>query len=167
MKRLFALTLGLMLVSAVAFGTWDDAQNKRVFPYFQTGGNWYTLLVFVNGSEVTPDVLYIRFCDTHGNFCSDTTSDTYSIRANEQLMFSTCKGIGTWIPTTSSYGYVKFRSDGTTNWWGDNILPFAVIYNAVTGAGYVIRSMSQPGLLLGPPRCPVTDFFACISLLAL
>ena len=140
MKRLFALTVGLMLVSAVAFGTWDQAQNRFAFPYFQTGSNWYTLLVFVNGWEATDDVLYVRFCDTHGNFCSDTTRDTYSIRANEQLMFSTVNGVGTWIPTTSSYGYVKFRSDGSPL-GGDNILALAVIYNGATGAGYVIPSL--------------------------
>lgn len=129
-----------MLVCGVAFGTWDDALCRSAFPYFQTGGNWYTLLIFVNVSEDTDDVLYVRFCDSHGNFCSDTTSGIYSIRANEQLMFSTESGVGTWIPTTSSYGYVKFRSDGSPL-GGDNILALAVIYNGATGAGYVIPSL--------------------------
>ena len=139
MKRLILLTDGLILVSAIAFGAWDDAQSKCVFPYFQTGGSWYTLLVFVNGSEESNDVLYVRFCDTHGNFCSDTTGGAYSIRANEQLMFSTSSSIPTYISTTSGYGYVKFRSD-----LRDNILPISIIYNSVTGAGYVIPSYSQP-----------------------
>jgi len=140
MKRLLLLTVGLTLVCGVAFGAWDDAPYRSAFPYFQTGGNWYTLLVFVNASEQTDNVLYIRFCDAHGNFCSDTTGDAYTIRANEQLVFSTVNGVGMWIPTTSNYGYVKFRSDGDS---GDMILPFAVIYNGVTGAGYVVPSLIQ------------------------
>jgi len=149
MKRALLLTAGLMLVCGVAFGAWDDAPYRCAFPYFQTGGNWYTLLILVNGLEKMDDVLYVRFCDAHGNFCSDTTNDTYSIRANEQLIFSTVGGIGTWIPTTSGYGYVKFRSEGDS-FGQDNILAYAVIYNRVTGAGFVIPSLIQPLENQGP-----------------
>ena len=138
MKKLFVLTVGLLLVGSLAFAQWDDANSRGLFPFWQTGGSWYTLLVFVNGSEETTDVLYLRFCDTHGNWCSDTTSDMHSIRYREQLVFSTTPTIPTWIPTTAPTGYAMFRVEG-----GGFIHPYSVIYNDTTGAGYVVPAYNQ------------------------
>ncbi|MBN1591747.1 MAG: hypothetical protein JW941_00700, partial [Candidatus Coatesbacteria bacterium] len=64
MKKLFVLTVGLLLLGSMAFADWDSANGHGLFPYWQTGENWYTLLIFVNGSEETGDVLNIRFFDT-------------------------------------------------------------------------------------------------------
>lgn len=149
-KRLLALTVGLALVCAIAFGSWEDARSRYVFPYFQTGGNWCTLLIFVSGSEESEQAVYIRFCDSYGNFCLDTTSDGYAFGANEQLIFSTRSGVGTHIPTTACSGYVKFRSEGSG--FGDSILAYAVVYSAATGSGFVIPSVSQPASWKGPPQ---------------
>lgn len=138
MKKLLVLTVGLMLVAGLAFATWDDANSKGLFPYWQTGGAWYTLLTFVNGSEETPDVIYIRFCDEHGNFASTTTGDAFSIREKEMLLFCTIPGIGTNIAVTAPYGYVKFRVQD-----GGFIHAWEVIYNSATGAGYVVPPYHQ------------------------
>lgn len=144
MRKPFLLTFGLiLLVSAAASGSWNDTWNRRVFPYFQTGGNWYTLLIFINISETEDDALYVRFCDNNGNFCSDTTSDTYAMGANEQLIISTRSGVGTYVPTTAGSGYVKYRWEGST-YGGDNILAYSVVYNFATGSGFVVPSMYQP-----------------------
>ena len=138
MKKLLVLTVGLILVSGLAFATWEDATVRGLFPYFQSGGDWYTLVIFVNGSEETPDVVHLRFCDTHGNFCSDTIADMYSIRQGEQLIASTAMSVGTWIPVTSGFGYTKFRVAE-----GGFIHPYSVIYNALTGSGYVVPAFYQ------------------------
>jgi len=61
-----ATVLFLALVSLECEATWDDAKTKGIFPYWQSGGDWFTLFAFVNGSEETSDVLYIRLRDEHG-----------------------------------------------------------------------------------------------------
>ena len=67
MKKLFVLTLGLLLISGIALAVaWEDCPSKGLFPYFHSGGDWYTILVFVNGSEETSDVVHVRFWDAHG-----------------------------------------------------------------------------------------------------
>ena len=133
MKKLLVLAVGLLLVSSVAFASWDDAVGHGLCPYWQTGSNWYTLMTFVNGSESTQDVIYVRFFDVHGNPCSDITGNTYSIRHGEMLIFSTTSAVPTWIPTSAGYGYVMFRSQD-----GGLIHPYTVIYNQVTQSGYVV-----------------------------
>lgn len=138
MKRLLVLLIGLFLLAGCARAQWDDAKTRGLFPFWQNGGDWYTLLIFVNGSEETSDVLYIRLCDTHGPGCSDTTSDMYSIRYREQLVFSTTPAIPIWIPNTASTGYVLFRAEN-----GGLIHPYCVIYNRYTGAGYVVPAYHQ------------------------
>ena len=139
MKKLFALAVGLLLLGTVAFAVdWDDTAGRGMFPYWQTGSGWYTLLIFVNGSEETGDVIHIRFCDVHGNWCSDTIGDMYSIRHREQLMFSTSASVPTWIPVTAGYGYVLFRTDT-----GGYIQGYCVIYNGMTGTGYVVSTCDQ------------------------
>ena len=138
MRRLLALTFVLTVVSCCALAQWDDAKSRGLIPFWQTGGNWYTLLVFVNGSEETTDILYLRFCDAHSGGCSDTTSDMHSIRYREQLVFSTTPSIPLWIPTTANTGYIMYRvANGTP------ISAYCVIYNDVTGSGYVVPAYRQ------------------------
>ena len=60
------LALTLALASLECEATWDQAKTKGIFPYRQHGGDWFTLFAFVNGSEETSDVLYIRLRDEHG-----------------------------------------------------------------------------------------------------
>ena len=139
MKKLFVLAVGLLLLGTVAFAAdWGDTAGHGMFPYWQTGGGWYTLLIFVNGSEETPDVLHVRFFDSHGNACSDTTGDMYSIRQGEQLMFSTTPSIPVWVPVSAGFGYVLFRTDD-----GGYIQGYCVIYNGMTGTGYVVTTVDQ------------------------
>jgi len=139
MRKLFVLAVGLLLLGSVAFAAdWDDTTGHGMFPYWQTGGGWYTLLIFVNGSESTGDVVHVRFFDVHGNACSDTTGDMYSIRQGEQLMFSTTPTVPTWIPVSAGYGYVLFRTDE-----GGYIQGYCVIYNGTTGTGYVVPTVNQ------------------------
>ncbi|MBN1592326.1 MAG: hypothetical protein JW941_03630, partial [Candidatus Coatesbacteria bacterium] len=75
---------------------------------------------------------------TNGNPVSNTTGDMFSIRATEMLLFSTTPAVPTWIPTTASYGYVKFRTDE-----GGYIHAYCVIYNQMTGTGYVVPAFVQ------------------------
>jgi hypothetical protein len=138
MKKLLILTVGLLLIGSMAFASWDDAAGKALSPYWQNGGNWYTLLTFVNGSESTGDVIYVRFFDVHGNACSDTTGGTYSIRQGEMLIFSTSPAVPTFIPVSAGYGYVCFRTQD-----GGYIHAYNVIYNQVTGSGYVVPWYNQ------------------------
>ncbi|HUT05039.1 MAG TPA: hypothetical protein VM163_14250 [bacterium] len=139
MKKLFVLAVGLLLLGTVAFATdWGDTAGHGMFPYWQTGTGWYTLLIFVNGSEETPDVIHVRFFDMHGNPCSSTMADMFSIRQGEQLMFSTTGAVPTFIPVTAGYGYVLFRTDT-----GGYIQGYCVIYNGTTGTGYVVSCRDQ------------------------
>ena len=138
MKKLFVLTVGLLLLGSMAFADWDDTAGHGLFPYWQTGGDWYTFITFVNGSEETSDVLHVRFCDVHGNWASDTTMDMYALRHKEMLIFSTSPAVPHWIPTTTAYGYLMFRTVD-----GGYIHPYAVIYNQVTGSGYVVPAYAQ------------------------
>ena len=133
MKEVLAVTAALVLLGGVAFAAWDDANVIGVFPYFQSGGDWYTLLVFVNGSEETGDVVHVRFEDEHGSWCSDTIADMYSIRQREQLLLSTAMSVGTWVPVTAGFGWIRF---GVID--GGFIHPYCVIYNSLTGSGYVV-----------------------------
>ena len=133
MKKLLVLTVGLLLLGSMAFASWDDAAGKGLCPYWQTGNPWYTLMTFVNGSEDSGDQIYIRFCDVHGNWCSDTTGDSFSIRQREMLIFSTTAAVPKFIAVTAGYGYIKFRVQA-----GGLIHPYTVIYNQATGKGYVV-----------------------------
>ncbi|MCD6327404.1 hypothetical protein J7M28_07610 [bacterium] len=140
MKKILVLTVGLLLLGSLAFADWDDAGGRGIFPYWQSGGNWYSLLVFVNGSEETNDILYLRFMDDGGRPCSDTTGDMYNIRAGEQLMFSTVATVPVWIPTTAGYGSVLFRVQD-----GGYLHPYLVIYNEMTSTGYAVPAYRQDG----------------------
>ena len=83
-------------------------------------------------------MLHIRFCDVHGNWCSDIMADMYSIRHREMLLFSTTPAVPHWIPTTTDFGYLKFRTDD-----GGFIHAYCVIYNQMTGSGFVVPAMRQ------------------------
>ena len=138
MKKLFVLTVGLLLLGSMAFADWDDAAGRGLCPYWQSGGDWYTLMSFVNGSEETGDTIHVRFCDANGHWCSDTTGDMFAIRQGEMLMFSTTPSVPTWVPVTAGFGYVEFRAVE-----GGYIHPYTVIYNQVTGSGYVVPWYNQ------------------------
>lgn len=138
MKRLILLVLPLMLLSAVSFATWEDANSRGLIPYWQSGDMWYTLIVFVNGSEDNYDTLYVRFCDVHGNFCSDTLVDMFSIRPGEQETFCTFQGVGHWLPVSAIFGYIKFRVED-----GGHIQAYTVIYNQISAGGFVVPPLDQ------------------------
>ena len=138
MKKLLALAVGILLLGSCALANWDDANGRGLIPYWLTGGNWYTLLTLVNGSEETSDVIYIRFTEMHGSSMGDTTGNVYSIRQREMLVFSTTAAVPTWIPTSGGYGYIEFRVQG-----GGFIHAYCVIYNQVNGTGYVVPAYHQ------------------------
>ena len=140
MKKILVLTVGLLLLGSLAFADWEGAGGKGIFPYWQSGGNWYSLLVFVNGSEETSDVLYLRFVDTHGNWCSDTVGDMFNIGPKMQLMFSTVATVPTWIPTTAGFGSAMFRVEN-----GGYVHPYLVIYNEMSTTGYPVPAYHQDG----------------------
>ncbi|HUT05036.1 MAG TPA: hypothetical protein VM163_14235 [bacterium] len=138
MKRLILLVLPLILLAGVSFATWEDANGRGLIPYWQSVDQWYTLIVFVNGSEDNYDTLYIRFCDGHGNFCSDIHGDMFSIRPGEQETFSTCQGVGNWLPVTAIFGYIKFRAQD-----GGYIQAYTVIYSQLSAGGFVVPALEQ------------------------
>ena len=133
MGRIGLFTFALLSLAAASFADWDDAYGRGLIPFWVNYADYYTLLVFVNGHEETSDVIYIRFCDEHGNWCSDTTADAWSIRIKEMRRFSTTQKVPIWIPTTASYGYVKFRTD-----YGGYIHAWALIMNEISGAAMVV-----------------------------
>ncbi|MBN1591741.1 MAG: hypothetical protein JW941_00670 [Candidatus Coatesbacteria bacterium] len=142
-KGLFIIIVALSLLSITSFADWDSAGTRGLFPFWMNAGGFYTLLIFVNGHWGTGDVISVRFCDSHGNWCSDTTADMFAIRCGEMLVFTTDEdsslaGDLYWIPTTAEYGYVLFRPDeGGTNH------AYALIYNELTGAGMAIPAYFQ------------------------
>ncbi len=138
MKTIVAFVVAVLVVGGCALADWDTANGRGLFPYWQTGGDWYTLLTFINTSEETNDVIHIRFRDMHGPPCSDTGTDMYSIRHGEMLMFSTHPLVPFWIPTSADYGFIKFRTVD-----GGCIQTFCVIYNQVTGSGYTVPAYHQ------------------------
>ena len=64
--------------------------------------------------------------------------NVYSIRQREMLIFSTSASVPFWIPTSAGYGYVLFRAQG-----GGFIQALCVIYNQVTGTGYIAPAYHQ------------------------
>jgi len=136
--RVTAIVIALLLalVSLQCEATWDDAKTKGIFPYWQSGGDWFTLMAFVNGSEETSDMLYIRLYDGHSS-CSDTPT-FYWIRPKEMRTFSTTVEIPTWIPATASYGWILFRVEH-----GEPIHAYCVVYNRVTCTGYTVPAYDQ------------------------
>ena len=138
MKRLLAASVGLVLLGGAAFAAWDEANVRGLFPYFQSGGDWFTILMFVNASEETDDVVHIRFCDEHGPGCSDTMPPVFAIGERGQLIVSTAMGVGAWYPTTAGYGYIMFRIEN-----GGFIHPYCVVINRLTWMGYTVPAYRQ------------------------
>ncbi|MBN2207681.1 MAG: hypothetical protein JW759_00055 [Candidatus Coatesbacteria bacterium] len=133
LTRLPVVILSLLILSGASLATWDHAAGRGLIPFWINTPTHYTMIVFINGSEYDSDTVHLRFCDTEGSFCSDTTGDLYSIRQNEMLMFSTranppslftCRH----IPVTAPHGYAMF---GAVE--GGFIHAFAFIVNDVTG----------------------------------
>ena len=137
-RKLLSLAVGLLVVGGCALADWYDSNGRGLFPYWQTGGDWYTLLTFVNTSEETDDVIYIWFSDVHGERFSDAPLPTFSIRHSGMLIVSTTPAVPNWIPVTSGYGYIVFRVQG-----GGFIQTFCVIHNQVTGTGYTVPAYHQ------------------------
>ncbi|MBN1591686.1 MAG: hypothetical protein JW941_00395 [Candidatus Coatesbacteria bacterium] len=132
-----SLAVAILVVAHTAFADWDSAVRRGIIPYWQTGENWYTLLIFVNGSDESGDVISVRFKDSMSG-CSNTTSDMFSIRHGEMLLFSTTPTVPTWIPTTASYGYILFRLDD-----GMPVNVYCIVYNRATGTGAVMPVYDQ------------------------
>lgn len=139
--RLIALcTVVLLFTSAVLVGAWwSDCVGRGLIPFWVNAGDFYTFLVFVNEDDCTHDVLLIRFCDDHGNWCSDTTRDMYSIHSREMLVFSTRPKTPHWIPTTGNYGHIKFRTEEGSG----HICAWVLIYNDLSGASMVVPAYDQ------------------------
>ena len=137
MKKLLALAVGILLSGSCALASWDDANGRGLIPLWETGGDWYTVLTLVNGSEETSDVIYVRFYQPQSESCIDL-GNTYSIRQGEMLIFSTTPSVPTWIPVSGRYGYTEFRAEG-----GGFIQAFCVIYNQVSRTGYVVPVYHQ------------------------
>ena len=133
LTKLCVLTLAIVTLSGASLADWDDACGRGLIPFWINTPTHYTMIVFVNGSEDDSDVLHLRFCDTEGDFCSDTTGDMFSIRRSEMLMFSTRENPPslfncTHIPVTAPHGYAMFRTVD-----GGFIHVFAFIVNEITG----------------------------------
>jgi len=137
MKIIATVTAAFLAIGACALATWDNANGLGLFPYTQTGGNWYTLMTFVNTSEETDDVIYIRFCDVHGSWCSDTPG-FMAIRSRGMLIVSTSQSVPIWYPVTAGYGFIMFRVQG-----GGFIQTFCVVHNQATGSGYTVPAYHQ------------------------
>ena len=140
MKKLILLAIAVLMLHAVSLATWEDANSRGLGVYWQSGGVWFTMVVFVNGSEEDYDTIYVRFCDRYGNFCSDTHNDTFSIRPGEQLTVSTKPGVGYAMMLSAPFGYIKFRADE-----GGYIHAYALIYNEVTFGVFVVPTFYQDG----------------------
>ena len=141
MRRIGLFTFALLSLAAALSADWNDAPGRGLIPFWINYGDYYTLLVFVNGDDATADVIRIRFCDEHGNWCSDPTSDMFFIRQREMLPFSTTPKMPdsiTWIPTTASYGYVMFRT-----YYGAHIHAWAVVMNEISGTAMVVPAYDQ------------------------
>ena len=132
MKKLAFFTALLPMANCVALGSWESANSRGLVPYWQATMDWYTMLVFVNGSEDSYDTFYVRFCDRHGNFCSDTHADTFGIRPGEQVLVSTMVGVGYPMMVTTTFGYVEFRIQD-----GGYVHVYCVIANLLSGSGFV------------------------------
>ena len=133
----FCVVLLVLLAGTISDATWGDAGGRGIIPYWLSGGDWYSLFFFANGSEETDDLIYLRMYDEHSPGCSDTTT-VYGIRAGEMLTFSTTAEVPTWIPVHSAYGYLLFRAES-----GGFIHAHCIIYNRVTQTGYTVPAYNQ------------------------
>ncbi|MBN1591740.1 MAG: hypothetical protein JW941_00665 [Candidatus Coatesbacteria bacterium] len=137
MRKTMLFTIALIVAASILRGDWDDDGARGFIPFWVNSGDFYTLLVLVNGDEDTPDVIRIRLCDHNGNYCSDTTVDR--IGPDELLVFSTQEATPTWIPTKADYGYILFRADEGSGF----IQAWALIYNRHSGVAMAVPSYNQ------------------------
>lgn len=135
MKHAALVVVGLLLLSSFSFAQWEDAPARGLIPFWMNGGGFYTLLVFVNSSEEGNSIISLRFCDTRGEFCSDTTFDMHSIRYREQIVFSTNPRVPLYIPVSANMGYVLFRAEGCYGYMqsGGIVQAYALIVNEILG----------------------------------
>ncbi|MBN2207683.1 MAG: hypothetical protein JW759_00065 [Candidatus Coatesbacteria bacterium] len=138
MKKLVLLALAVLLLHSTSLATWEDANGRGIAPYWQSVEDWFTMIVFVNGSEGDYETIYVHFCDVHGNCSSDTHADSFGIRPGEQLTVSTKPGVGYSMVVSAFFGYVQFRADE-----GGHIHAYTLIYNQLTGGGFVVPTYSQ------------------------
>ena len=133
LTRLPVIILSLLILAGASLADWDDPAGCGIIPFWINTPTHYTMIVFVNGSERSYDTVHLRFCDTEGNFCSDTTGDMFAICPNQMLMFSTRANppslfSSRHIPVTAPHGYAMFRTVR-----GGFIQAFVFIVNDVTG----------------------------------
>ena len=148
LTRILVVTTAIIILSGASFADWNDVYGCGLIPFWINTPTHYTVIVFVNGNEDRTDILHLRFCDTRGDFCSDTTRDMFCIRDGEMLMFSTranpfslldC----THIPVSAPHGYAMFRTvEGT-----GCIHAFAFIVNDITGRLTTVPIYEQYGTL--------------------
>ena len=134
LTRLCILILALVILTGASLADWDDTMGRGLIPFWINTPTYYTMIVFINGSEENSDALHLRFCDTEGEFCSDTTGDMFAIRQGEMLMFSTSANPPSLfdycrhMPVSAPHGYAMFRTVD-----GGFIHAFAFIVNQITG----------------------------------
>ena len=133
LTRLSIVIMAFIILSAASLADWDDTYGRALIPFWINTPTHYTMIILINGCEYDADVVHLRFCDTTGEFCSDTADDMYSIRGGVMLMFSTRANPPsmfdcTHIPVSASHGYAMFRSVE-----GCPIHAFAFIVNDITG----------------------------------
>jgi len=135
--RVVAFVAGAMLLLySFAHADWYSAKTHGVFPYWQTGGVWLTIMVFVNCSDETSDTVYVRMLDSGGGgpggFPLPPT--VVEIAPGEMRVFSTSPSVPLWIPVMSGYGYTLFAIEH-----GSPVAAFsACVSLSPEGPGYVV-----------------------------
>ena len=134
--RAVAFVVGLLLLHSFGHADWYTAKTRGIFPYWQTGGPWLTIMVFVNGSEETSDTVCVRMLDSAGeSACSGAVIPlAVEIGPGQMLVFSTSQYVPRWIPVSKGYGYTLFSIED-----GSPVAAFSAIVNlSPEGGGYVV-----------------------------
>ncbi|MBN2208424.1 MAG: hypothetical protein JW759_03925 [Candidatus Coatesbacteria bacterium] len=135
-KRVSVGVVVLVLLSGAAFGAWDDAKGRGLFPYWSTGGPWITLFIFVNGSEDTEETIYFELRGVHDSLQPERRE--FPLPAGQMLILSTSRCVGEWVTPSAGYGYALFRCQD-----GGMIHPFCAVVNLDTGVGYTVPAYRQ------------------------
>jgi len=135
-KTLAFGVLVLVLLSGAAFGSWDDAKGRGIFPYWSTGGPWLTLFVFVNVSEDAGETIYLELINWIGE--SAPPRGEFQVAAGEMLIVSTSPCVGEFLPVMPGVGYGLFRCQH-----GGLIYPLCAVVNVQTGGGYTVRAYHE------------------------
>ncbi|MCD6328403.1 hypothetical protein J7M28_12750 [bacterium] len=137
---LVALFIVLLALTSCVQARWEEWEGRGLFPFFYNAGSWYTLLCFVNAREDSSDIIRIRFFSPDGSECSDSTEDMWSLRDREMRWFSTSpEHRYHFIPTTSNFGYVKFRTYEANGL----VHAYCLIFNQATSTGFTVPAFRQ------------------------